>query len=355
MRCAWKRILLVPMAALWLSRPAGAAEPTQVVPEQTPRVPDTPADRFGVMDGAQLQVSTGTDDDNVTFSIALPTGPSQANRFSLVASAPIHGGDDAMPASLDALVNGTRVTLRWGHFGFVRGGPDDRARAIMREQQDLCAARLPDPQNPAHRRIGGACADTNQLVHDLALPRYREYLSHMIHGAVDYGIDATAGINDFEWLEPVTFIPQKARHTDWSVAGHFSYYEPGLALTGSASYQRAYEAAEKQLLCPPNTTSPATQCRTDRGVGPTRNEHFLLSASLRYRFAGSDGRLLPLAVAPLGTYDVTDDVWGVDVPVYFIPGAGSGLTGGVRFGYRSDRDDHFSIGVFVGAAFNILN
>jgi hypothetical protein len=66
------------------------------------------------------------------------------------------------------------------------------------------------------------------------------------------------------------------------------------------------------------------------------------------------GELLNFAVAPQVTYDVLDDVVGIDVPVYFLSNSEHGLTGGVRFGYRSDRDDHFSVGVFIGAAFNIL-
>lgn len=125
------------------------------------------------------------------------------------------------------------------------------------------------------------------------------------------------------------------------------------ALTLSASYQRGYEAAEEQRICPPGVTDPSADCIDGRAAAPARDENLLLSAGLRHQFM-RDGRLLNLAVAPLVTYDAIDDVFGVDVPIYMMPDADSGLTGGVRFGYRSDRENEFSVGLFVGVAFNIL-
>ncbi|MEA3064235.1 MAG: hypothetical protein QOJ27_670, partial [Sphingomonadales bacterium] len=47
------------------------------------------------------------------------------------------------------------------------------------------------------------------------------------------------------------------------------------------------------------------------------------------------------------------DIFGVDVPVYLVPDKEGDLTGGVRFSYRSDREDKFAVGVFFGAAFSL--
>lgn len=312
---------------------------------QPARANPAPVDRFGLFDGQQLEVSTGTDDDKLTFRAALPTGPAIMSRFSLSVSTPLHGGDQAMPASLDALANGSRVTLSWGYFGLPLPDPDPIAEGIANEAMRLCAADKPDERR---------CQQPHYAVVHYKPENYFQFRSHSIPGAWDFGLDATVGINDFEWVDPATLMSRKDRRTDWSAAGHFTYYFAGsmTAFTGSASYQRAYQAVDEQLLCPPAPANPATACITARGAAPNRNENFLLSAGLRHRFVVG-GRLLPLAVAPLVTYDVIDDVFGVDVPIYFIPGANGGLTGGVRFGYRSDRDDRFSVGVFVGAAFNI--
>jgi hypothetical protein len=329
-------------AAGWWAPPAIAQQGAATSSSASRRI-DTPADRFGFFEGEQLQVSNGTDDDNMTFRIALPTGPAIADRFSLSMATPLHGGDEAMPASLDALANGTRVTLSWGHFQFPSFHENEVTTRIAADAQVACRAAEPGDIN---------CNNTGYAVRNHAGSLYPRYLSHGLSSATDYGLEATVGINDFEWTDPVARTPQQARRTDWSVAGHIAHYLPGTqtAFTGSISYQRAYEAAKEQLLCPPNPANPATDCVTARAAAPTRNENLLLSAGLRHRLMGN-GILLNLAVAPVVTYEVLDDVWGVDVPVYFIPGREGGLNGGVRFGYRSDRDDKFTVGVFVGQAF----
>jgi hypothetical protein len=42
------------------------------------------------------------------------------------------------------------------------------------------------------------------------------------------------------------------------------------------------------------------------------------------------------------------------VPIYLVPGGNNALTGGVRLGYRSDREDDFSVSFFVGTTFNFF-
>ena len=317
--------------------------PSPVAEERTS---DTPADRFGYFEGGELQVSAGTDDDKVTFRVALPTGPSMSSRFAFSASTPLHGGDDALPASLDALANGTRATLSWGHFNLPIRRPDQTTEEIVRKAKQKCIEEDPQPNR---------CKVSSYAVYHYKRDSRRAYLKGMGAGGTDVGVEASVGINDFEWIDPITFLPQKKRHTDWGVAIHGTMFLGGLetAITGSAAYQRAFEAAEEQQLCPAGSTN-AADCVTARLAAPGRNENLLLSVGLRHRFLTPDATSARLAVAPIVTYDVIDDVWGVDVPVYFVPGANNSLTGGVRFGYRSDRDKKFSIGVFLGTTFDFL-
>lgn len=327
--------------------PPAAAYQAEEARRERPKA-DTPADRFGFFEGEQLQVTTGTDEDNLTFRIALPTGPAMQSRFSLRLSTPLQGGENNMPASLDALANGSRVTLSWGYFPLRVNRGNAESREIIRVAQEACLAK-PDP-NPSQ------CSVSTYAIRNYAEDDYLRYVRLTTRGVTDWGLDATLGINDFEWVDPATLSPQKAQHTDWSVAGHVTHYFAGrqLAFTGSASYQRAYEAAEEQLICPPNPVDPATQCITARGVGPTRNENLILSAGLRYRTINALGIPGNFAIAPMVNYDVIDDVWGVDIPIYLVPGPNGSLNGGVRLGYRSDREDRFSFSVFVGTSFNFL-
>jgi hypothetical protein len=256
-----------------------------------------------------------------------------------------------MPASLDSLANGTKVTLRWGHFRIGTPIEDETAKEIKVNAQRDCEAAEPtnDPQATELK-----CSNSAYAIHGYARARHREYVWHTVRGgATDFGLDATVGINDFEWLDPVTFFPHKDRQTDWSVTANIAQYFAGTAITGSVSYQRAYKAADETQVCPLGSTDPA-DCIKGRTAAPSRDSHLLLSAGLRHRFLGSDGNRMRLAVAPQVNYDVEEDVFGVDVPVYFIPGADDSLTGGVRFGYRSDRDDKFSVAVFLGTTFSFF-
>lgn len=354
---ASRAALMFAVAAVPQSTRAFAQSTEASLAPEAERQADAPLDRFGIIKGTQFQVSTGTEDDAFTLGIALPTGPSQRTRFALILSTPVHNADGAMPASLDALASGSKATLRWGRFGLGEVHPDDPAiKRIEAEAQRACLAAQTDPADPKHLQFGGACQQTNRNVHNYALREYRNYLATILtSGVTDYGIEASVGINDYDWIDPATFASQKQRRTSWSVAGHYTQYfvRTPTAFTFSAAYQRGYEAAGEQLLCPANASNPATQCKTARGAGPARKESLLVSAGLRHRFMAPDGTLLGLAVAPTVTYDALHSVFGVDVPVYLVPDKEGALTGGVRFGYRSDRNDKFSISVFFGAAFSL--
>jgi hypothetical protein len=341
--------LLSAIGATLVAGSAWAQEPDPATPPPTlPSASTNPAppDRFGLFDGGHLTVSAGQEEDELTFKVALPTGPSLASRFSLSASTPLQDDDQSLPADLDALANGTRVTLSWGYFQVPVSDPDQEAIRIEQRAQAACRAAQPGQLR---------CDDTAFAVWNYARTDWVRYQRHSMGAATDFGIDATVGINDFEWVDATTLLPQKKQHTDWSVAAHVARYLAGThtALTASVAYQRAYKAAEEELACPPVVTNPATDCKMARLGAPSVDKNFLLAAGIRHRFADADGNLLNLAVAPLVTYDVKDGVWGVDVPVYVTPGKDGALTGGIRFGYRSDREDKFSVGLFVGTTFSI--
>ncbi|HEX8365022.1 MAG TPA: hypothetical protein VF603_07045 [Allosphingosinicella sp.] len=332
-----------------------APAPTAEDPKQPPAVSrgtDGPADRFGALRGGQLQVSSGTDDGQLTFRVALPDLPSTASRFSLSASTPLGDGDNAMPASLDALANGSRVTLSWGYFDIRVGRPSEAQRRVEDRASLVCWDTLPRRDD---NRDGERCDDSNYAMNWYDRTNYRKN-QRGYPAATDFGIDASIGSNEFEWFDRVSLVPRKERRTDWSVAAHVARYLPGshTALTGSVSYQRAFEAAEEERVCPPGTTDPEAECPDMRTAGPTRNENLLLAVGLRHRILGADGNLGNFAVAPIVTYDVIDDVVGVDVPVYYTPDGEGGLNGGVRFGYRSDRENEFSVAFFVGTTFDIF-
>lgn len=338
---------------------AGAFMATCPWPAFAQRAPDAPLERFGPIGGARLQLNAGTDDDNGTIALELPQGPSQEWRFGLILSAPLNDEDEAEPATLDGLAGGTNLTLRIGRFDIPAANPpDSRAREIEGEAIEECEQRRRNPATGAASEPVEGCR-TEPVSNVVA--RYtrdvREYNAHLLpYDATDYGFELSVGLRDFDFIDPVTLAEQEDRKTQWSAAAFYNRYLRGskTAITVSAAYERSYEQADEEIFCPvPSGTDPV-RCITARGAPPERDESLLLSAGVRHQFMRG-GRLIGLAVSPLLTYDVLDDVWGAEVPVYFLPNTEGGLTGGVRFGYRSDREDEFSVGIFIGAAFNVLN
>lgn len=362
---------------------------------RAPRIPpsETPLDRFGPLSTRQFQVTSGTEDDTASVALEIsrwnasptPVRGQVATRrvidtLNLIVSTPLNGEDEAMPATLDGLANGTRATLRWGRWvSYTARQNPPAAAAIYARAQQRCrdtenaedvrrrASLGNNPQPDVIEAINKVHADALKVCDDETgspqnfverqSPRELWTYTALIRPADlrQFGAEVSVGRNGFDFVDPVTLQEDSERHIQWSARAFYTQYLRGskTALTFSAGYERAYKAADEQIFCPSNPTNVTIACTTARGAPPSLDDSLLLSAGFRHQFS-RDGLLANVAIAPLVTYDVLDDVVGVDVPVYLVPNSDGGLTGGVRFGYRSDRDDHFSIGVFIGAAFSIL-
>jgi hypothetical protein len=316
-------------------------------------------DRFGPIGGPQLQLNASTEDESGSIALELPTGPTQSTRFALILSTPVReGADDARPADLDGLANGTKLTLRVGRFLLhpFSGDPPALARSIAAEAREECRRKRRLEEKSEDEIAGCATEPVSNMVGIYQAGRAREYEALLEpRPPRDFGFELSVGVNDFDFVDPATLAEDNERHVQWSVSGHFTQYfiRSRSAISVSASYERAWEAADEATFCPPNPTNVVIQCTTAAGGPPELNESLLLSLGLRHQFGGR-GLFRGLAIAPVVTYDVLDDVVGVDVPVYILPDSDGGLTGGVRFGYRSDREDKFSVGIFIGAAFSLF-
>jgi hypothetical protein len=358
-----------------------------------------PVDQVGHLTGQRLQVEAGAAGDTASLSFQLPFRDTLSadlrpdlRRFtndslSLIVSTPWSGKADAEPASLNGLANGTSLTLRWSRFvSYTRGSAPvpEGVRAIERRAEAACRSdvdeshearrdhlRLPEtggtPEQVAQRRVLEVQRDLERyeclhppgshlnLVAEHLEDSIGAYVSSQIPVAPhEMGFEASVGRNGFEFIDPATLANLTDTRVQWSARAYYSQYflQTRTAFTLSASYERAYKAAKEATFCPPNPNNVVVRCTTAAGGPPVLNESLLLSAGLRHQF--QSGALNGFAISPLLTYDVLDDAVGVDLPIYFIPNSDGGLSGGVRFGYRSDRDDEFTAGIFIGAAFNIL-
>jgi hypothetical protein len=326
-----------------------------------------PADRSGKA-VTRAELTAGTSDSTASLTLVLSGESSEfrpdsdgdgvnwsASQLSLTVSSPFDGESDAMPATLDGLVSGTKATLRWGQFrGASRLWLSRAATQIVVEARAECVKKAPPTEADAQDRCRRI--PTTTLVQEYLPARYTEYLNAQVPGgALDWGIEGSIGYKRFDYIDPVALTAHDTARVQGAAKLFFAYYPKPVAtaITGSIAYQRGFEAADAVTLCPaPGGPGPVT-CVSGSPGAPERSGGLLISLGLRHRFFGGDGAPLGVAAAPLVTYDALDEVWGVDVPIYFFRDKKAGLSGGVRGGWRSD-DKKVRFGVFIGAAFSLF-
>ena len=95
---------------------------------------------------------------------------------------------------------------------------------------------------------------------------------------------------------------------------------------------KAYKAQAAQNVCSAAGFGPSgTQACSVFSVGaPSREDKSVFSVEYARSVAGTGAARLAIS------YDASSAVTGIDLPVYVFTDIKGGLSGGVRFGYRSD-------------------
>lgn len=326
-----------------------------------------PADRSGKA-VTRAELTAGASDSTASLTLVLSEQSVEprrdragevvkwsASQLSLTVSTPFDGENDAMPATLDGLASGTKATLRWAQFrGASRVKLSRIAAQIVEEAHAECVKKAQqteaDPQGWC-RRI-----PHEDLIRTHLPTRYNEYVNAQVPGgALDWGIEGSIGYKRFDYIDPVALTVHDTGKVQGAAKLFFAYYPRPVAtaITGSIAYQRGYEAADAVTLCPAPVGPGPVTCVNGSPRAPELSDGLLISLGLKHRFFGRHGAPLALAAAPLVTYDALDEVWGVDVPIYFFRDDKAGLSGGVRGGWRSD-DKKVRFGVFIGAAFSVF-
>jgi hypothetical protein len=299
--------------------------------------------------------------------------------LNLTVSTPWDGEGDASPASLDGFAGGTSAKLEYVLIKSPRATmPSANALAITDKAIGICKGKanteferlkeeLRDPASPAyaaalanlnkqHQEQLKACdeADPDDVIASHLPGRLREYTAELFPSDTGaFGLHATIGYDKFSYVDPATLAKGEDKKTGWGVGASFTNYfrKTPTALTITLDYEVAFEEQDEQIFCPFNAGPGSVACVEDHAGPPKLDRSVKFGVNVRHRFADSKGKSR-IAVGPSVTYDVTDDVWGLELPIYFIPGKDETLTGGFKVGYRSDRKD-VTFGLFIGAAFGL--
>lgn len=110
-------------------------------------------------------------------------------------------------------------------------------------------------------------------------------------------------------------------------------YGPGRVLFGLTQQTAFEESKVKVRRC--NAVEGSTvleECKELPLGAPNEVDSVIARTELRHIF----GRW---AISPLISHDFEKSVWGIEIPIYFVPDNKGLLTGGFRLGWRSDEED----------------
>jgi len=170
------------------------------------------------------------------------------------------------------------------------------------------------------------------------------------------GVTGTAGQSEMKYIDTVAFAEKTDKKTALAASAFVGLIGADYSWSARAKYAylREYEDAASGQICRPSTTVIGTQeCLEGPLASPTRNKSSIFSLELRKRIEMDfDDGVMPIGIAPQFTYDFDKKDWGVDLPIYLTGNKKGQLTGGIRFGYRSDSDE-LGAGLFIGIPFTI--
>jgi hypothetical protein len=179
------------------------------------------------------------------------------------------------------------------------------------------------------------------------------------------GFAATVGYSQFDYY--TVAMPTKSSTTDlpWSAQAFFGYVrsKDALLMLAGIEYQDAFTAGKAGTLCPvPSPTPPVLTCVTGALSAPKETKKLFTSLEFRDQIA-LDQHPLTQPLADFGfkslgfdakfAYDVKNDVYGFNLPITFASDEKNTLSGGVQFGWSSDKHS-FIAGLFIGAPFTLF-
>ena len=353
---------------------------------------DAPISSASIRDRNAIELSAGTENDNISIEIGKKSGPSI---WSISLSAPIDDLDEQpLTPDLDGLANAIRAKLSYkriigkptlftdtAEFGNVDDPSNfaELARAFMKAKDAICieAAKLKDLENP-ESFTGDNCTDD---VPDGAtrlftlspeeeaglggsadgiaasLRKLENQYDCLLWSGVNtsecrktitsFELSATAGTEEFDFLDADTLAKRSRNESVYAVEASLDFIRIPSSWVYRIAYRHedTYSSAPSQTLCMP-ATPPFLSCQTGAVGEPINKETDILTVEARRSFA-------KLGIAPKVAYDIDEEVLGVDLPVYFVRNDKGVLTGGVNFGWRDDEKD-LVISAFFGRTFKLF-
>ncbi|WP_298334009.1 hypothetical protein [uncultured Erythrobacter sp.] len=169
-----------------------------------------------------------------------------------------------------------------------------------------------------------------------------------------FGVSASSGFEEFELLDRPGFQLDSVDRVGFELEGYAGIISGSGNVSGrlSAAFVRSFEAQDDVEFC--RSTSPTDQeCLTGPDMLPVRSDSLVLKGEARLVLLRDRIGRPQLAMAPEVSYNVDDNEWLFDTPIYFQRSDDGGLDAGLRLLYGT-KDDDFSVGLFIGVPFTGL-
>jgi hypothetical protein len=354
---------VIPLAALADSSQAQAGASEQI--DAAVRTVGSPSvsGPLAVDNAIQIQASSGASNVSVKVSSKRSEAANSFSVFSLTGQTPIgKGATDASLVTLDGLANGTTLELKYSDSHLV--GALTPGAAVL----DVCDTKY----KPLYLKIPGNSSDSfvcdsatikslvsNKFLvaNSLALPQsdYDDFKRKFYNANAyvwSWGLATRGGYQDFTFYDAMSLGKNKKRHSLWSTSlfGAYLPLEKLSAFTATFTVESAYKDAKSSSLClqTPPATGTFLTC-ADGPIGePSRTTTQILSLEWRRQITEK------VAFSLQASRDFKNRISTIQLPLYFIGDAKSGLSGGLTLGWTSE-DHKASLGVFVGQAFKLLD
>lgn len=168
-------------------------------------------------------------------------------------------------------------------------------------------------------------------------------------------LTATAGVGyeNFKYRLPDTFAQSERDELSYSIAGSAAIIpNSGSVLLGAGfEYRRYFEAPKQRILCP--AAQPVGPLECVQAVFGPPEENVDAAVFGVVRALAPLGAAVPVAAELRLAYDIEDDVFGVEAPIYVFLDANRRFRGGIQLGWDS-RDEEVRAGLFVGVPLDFL-
>jgi hypothetical protein len=341
----------------WADGPMSASTPAVAAfVDITSKSPPTEPSNWG--GGAQINASSDQTSGMLKITKSYPDITDDYALFGnggITISTPVTKTDASTTVpSLDGLTNAYSVQFQYSRFKtFVTSETPERrsarskicadmrlaaAYAAINEKDKAATATLPCTSASVEKYLGM----TTREAYDKASPG-------PVAGGTVWGGALKVGYENFSYVDSMTAGKNITSKDPWAISA-FTSWNPIDAMflfTAKAEYQAVYKAAAVASLCTAAAGSSSKPCSVGAIGAPTASQKELLSVELRRAFSKMTVALTPV-------YDFKSKVYGLQLPVYFIPDKSSGiLSGGIEVGWQGDTHK-LSLGAFASAPLNTL-